>query len=100
MISTINNFSFARTRVLENKRGMRGIQLLYLTFNNNRGCCDDWSYGVNISKRLWHFNIREVAVRDDVQAGDVTVTHLPGKVNIADLFTKEIRVSFRLIGPL
>ena len=74
-------------------------------FNDNRGCCD-WSYGVNISKRLRHFNIREVAVRDDVKAGDITVTHLPGKVNIADLFTKEIRdsahfreMAFRLISP-
>ena len=74
-------------------------------FNDNRGCCD-WSYGVNISKRLRHFNIREVAVRDDVKAGDISVTHLPGRVNIADLFTKEIRdaahfreMAFRLISP-
>ena len=76
-------------------------------FNDNRGCCD-WSYGVNISKRLRHFNIREVAVRDDVKAGDITVTRFtgPGKVNIADLFTKEIRdsahfreMAFRLISP-
>ena len=69
------------------------------------GCCD-WSYGVNISKRLQHFNIQEIAVRDDVQVGDITVTHLPGKVNIADLFIKEIRdfahfreMAFRLISP-
>ena len=74
-------------------------------YNDNRGCCD-WSYGVNISKRLRHFNIREVAVRDDVKAGDISVTHLPGRVNIADLFTKEIRdaahfreMAFRLISP-
>lgn len=45
---------------------------------------------MNISKRLWHFNIREVAVRDGVQAGDVTVTHLPGKVNIADYLQKKL----------
>ena len=31
-------------------------QPFFLMFNDNRGCCD-WSYGVNISKRLRHFNI-------------------------------------------
>lgn len=41
-------------------------------FNDNRGAVD-WSQGLNISKRLRHFNIREVAVRDDVQRGAIKV---------------------------
>ena len=74
-------------------------------FNDNRGAVD-WSSGCNISKRLRHFNIREVAVRDDVDAGDIVIQHLPGKCNIADLFTKEINCNmlfqshaFKLISP-
>ena len=50
----------------------------------------DWSSGCNISKRLRHFNIREVAVRDDVNSGDIVIKHLPKKCNIAAIFTKEI----------
>ena len=74
-------------------------------FNDNRGAVD-WSSGCNISKRLRHFNIREVAVRDDVKAGDIVIFHLPGINNIADLFTKEIScdklfqsLAFQLISP-
>ena len=74
-------------------------------FNDNRGAVD-WSSGCNISKRLRHFNIREVAVRDDVEAGDITIKHLPGKCNIADIFTKEINcntlfqsLAYQLISP-
>ena len=74
-------------------------------FNDNRGAVD-WSSGCNISKRLRHFNIREIAVRDDVKSGDIIISHLPGKVNIADIFTKEITcddhfktLSFQLISP-
>merc|ERR1712146_602328 len=75
-------------------------------FNDNRGAID-WSHGLNISKRLRHFNIREVAVRDDIRDKRVTVSHLPGNVNTADLFTKEIRandhfqtLAFRLVSPM
>lgn len=59
----------------------------------------------DISKRLRHFNICEVAVRDNISTGEITLTHLPGHCNIADLFTKEIRdvahfqeLAFRLIS--
>ena len=60
-------------------------------FNDNRGAVD---------------SIREVAVRDDVKAGDIVIFHLPGINNIADLFTKEISCdklfqsfAFQLISP-
>ena len=74
-------------------------------YNDNRGAVD-WSSGCNISKRLRHFNIREIAVRDDVEAGEISITHLPGKYNIADIFTKEIScdklfqsLAYQLISP-
>ena len=58
-------------------------------FNNNCRAVD-WSSRCNISKRLRHFNIREVSVGDDFASGDIAIHHLPGKCNIADIFTKEI----------
>lgn len=74
-------------------------------FNDNRGAVD-WSSGCNISKRLRHFNIREIAVRDDVESGTIIISHLPGIYNIADIFTKEIScdklfqaLAFQLISP-
>ena len=74
-------------------------------FNDNRGAVD-WSSGCSISKNLRHFNIRDVAVRDDVVSGDVSIKHLPGKCNVSDIFTKEIwndtlfqSLAFQLISP-
>ena len=73
-------------------------------FNDNSGIVY-WSYGKNISKWLRHINIQESAMRDDIDKGDVMLSHLPGNCNIADLFTKEIRdvthfqtMAFRLIS--
>ena len=74
-------------------------------FNDNRGAVD-WSAGCNISKWLRHFNIREIAVRNDVECGDIVISHLPGVHNIADIFTKEIScdklfqsLAYQLISP-
>ena len=68
-------------------------------FNDNRGAVD-WSSGCNISKRLQHFNIREAAVRENVDAGDITIKHLPRKCNITNIFTKEIKIATRCFSPL
>ena len=74
-------------------------------FNDNRGAVD-WSTGCSISKKLRHFNIRDVAVRNDLASGNISISHLPGKCNIADIFTKEIwndtlfqSLAFQLISP-
>ena len=59
-------------------------------YNDNKGAVE-WSSGLNISKKLRHINIREVAVRDAASAKLVDVQHVPGHSNIADLFTKEFK---------
>ena len=41
------------------------------------------------TKGLRYIQIRENAVRESVQSNFVTITHIDGKINIADLFTKE-----------
>ena len=41
------------------------------------------------TKGLRYIQIRENAVREQVQTGLITVEHIDGKANLADLFTKE-----------
>ena len=59
-------------------------------YNDNRGAVD-WSSTGAITKRLRHLNTRHVAIRDAIKAQEVSVFHIPGKVNPADLLTKEHR---------
>jgi hypothetical protein len=59
-------------------------------YNDNKGAIE-WSHGCNISKKLRHLNIREMAVRDAVEAKKVDIKHVPGHSNISDLMTKEFK---------
>jgi hypothetical protein len=74
-------------------------------YNDNRGAVD-WSSGCTVSKKLRHLNIREVAVRDAQKAGIVSISHVPGHSNVADIFTKEHKsdamfyeLAFQLVRP-
>ena len=42
-------------------------------------------------KGLRHLNIRDCAVRDSVLAEEVTIHHIQGIINPADIFTKEMK---------
>ena len=42
-------------------------------------------------KKLRHLNIRELAVLESRNAGEIEIGHIPGKINPADMFTKEDR---------
>jgi hypothetical protein len=73
-------------------------------FNDNQGAIK-WSHGCNISKKLRHLNIREIAVRDGQALKLVDIRHVPGHSNIADFFTKEFKpddtfckLSFQLLS--
>lgn len=59
-------------------------------FADNQGGID-WSHSGAITKRLRHWNIKEVAIRDAIVAGEVTLAKIPGPINPADLFTKEMK---------
>jgi hypothetical protein len=41
------------------------------------------------TKGLRHIQIRENAVRESIQSDLIDVLHIAGKINLADLFTKE-----------
>lgn len=59
-------------------------------WNDNRGTVD-WSLGCSVSKKLRHLNIRELAVRGAEAAGTINISHIDGKINVADLLTKEMK---------
>jgi len=65
---------------------MPGTQTI---FNDNNACVN-WSKRCT-TKGLQHIQMRENLVRENVENQFVSVEHIGGKVNLADLFTKEMR---------
>jgi len=59
-------------------------------FADNQGGID-WAHSAAITKRLRYWNIREVAIRDAISAKEVVLAKIPGAINPADLFTKEMK---------
>jgi hypothetical protein len=59
-------------------------------WNDSCGCVN-WTKGMSVSKKLRHINMRELSVRLYQRLGYVNVRHIPGKRNVADIFTKEIK---------
>jgi hypothetical protein len=71
-----------------------GVRDLFMSgpttiFNDNKACVD-WSK-LTTTKGLRHIQMRENLVRENVEKHLVTVAHVGGKVNMADLFTKEMK---------
>ena len=56
-------------------------------YNDNQACIY-WSHN-NTSKGLRHIQIRENAIRENIQNKTIQISHVDGKTNIADIFTKE-----------
>lgn len=57
-------------------------------WNDNRGCVD-WSKGCTVSRKLRHINMQNLSVRLAQQKQDISIKHVDGKRNIADILTKE-----------
>jgi hypothetical protein len=60
-----------------------------IVFNDNSACIN-WSKKCT-TKGLRHIQMRENRVRENVSSNNVTIQHVCGKTNLADLFTKEMR---------
>ena len=58
-------------------------------FNDNESCVA-WAHNMT-SKRIRHMSLKENSVREWVQDGVVDVLHVSGKLNPADIFTKEMK---------
>ena len=61
-----------------------------ITIFNDNAATVQWSENMT-SRGLCYIQIRENAVREEVQAGNITVEHIQGKHNVSDMFTKEDR---------
>ena len=62
-----------------------------LLFNDNEACIR-WSHNMT-SKAACHIKLCKNSVREWVQDGTIEVEHVSGKINPADIFTKEMRDS-------
>jgi hypothetical protein len=60
-----------------------------LLFNNNDACVK-WSYTMT-SKAACHIELRENSVQEWIQSKLLLVKHVSGKLNLSDIFTKEMR---------
>jgi hypothetical protein len=58
-------------------------------FNDNRACVQ-WSKSTT-SKGLRHIQIKENRIRENILSTFVNIVHIAGKLNIADIFTKEMK---------
>jgi hypothetical protein len=58
------------------------------TVYNDNSACVNWSKNTS-TKGLRHIQIRENAVRESCVNGFIEVKHIPGKLNLSDMFTKE-----------
>ena len=57
---------------------------------NDNAACIKWAHNMT-TKGLRYIQIRENAVREAITNGIITLKHIAGIINIADLFTKEDR---------
>ena len=80
-------------RVLEYKLHFRDINLPInspiLIKNDNQGAIH-WSKGTTTKKMRW-VDLRENLVRENIGNKNIDVMHIPGKLNLSDIFTKEFR---------
>jgi hypothetical protein len=60
-----------------------------IIYNDNKACIN-WSKSAT-TKGLRHVQMRENRIRENVCSKFVTICHVDGKINLADLFTKEMK---------
>jgi len=65
---------------------MPGVNTIY---NDNQACVN-WSQSCT-TKGLRHIQMKENRVRENIEKHFITVKHIEGKLNLADIFTKEIK---------
>ena len=61
-----------------------------IPIKNDNHACVSWSKSTT-TKGMKHLNLRDNFVREAVALKDVVVSHIAGRLNKADLFTKELR---------
>ena len=59
-----------------------------IPIHNDNSACVQWSHNMT-TKGLRYIQMRENAVREQVQKGFIEVKHIAGNQNTADIYTKE-----------
>ena len=57
---------------------------------NDNAACIQWAHNMT-SKKIWHMELQENVVCEWVHNGILNAYHVKGRVNPADIFTKEMR---------
>ena len=55
--------------------------------NDNQGAVQ-WAKGTTTKKMRW-IDLRENLIRENIQQKNIIVSHIPGKMNLSDIFTKK-----------
>ena len=58
-------------------------------YNDNESCVR-WSHNMT-TKQIWHMEMRENTMHEWVHDASIQILHVPGWINPADIFTKEMR---------
>jgi hypothetical protein len=58
-------------------------------FNDNQACVN-WSHS-GTTKGLRHIQMKENHIRENILSNFITIQHVEGRINLADLFTKEMK---------
>jgi hypothetical protein len=71
-----------------------GVRQLFMPttnviYNDNKACME-WSKCAT-TKGLRHIQMRENRVRENIQNHFVSIVHIAGEINLADIFTKEMK---------
>ena len=61
-----------------------------LLFCDNQGAVT-WTHSESVSRNMRQLNLRQCSLRESVRLGEVDPVHIPGPLNPADFFTKEMR---------
>ena len=65
-------------------------------YNDNKACVQ-WSK-CTTTKGLRHIQMKENRVRENILSKFVSISHVDGKVNLADIFTKEMKDTSHFIA--
>ena len=67
-----------------------------MIYNDNKACAQ-WSK-CTTTKGLRHIQMKENRVRENILSKFVSISHVDGKVNLADIFTKEMKDTSHFIA--
>jgi len=65
------------------------MPITLVIYNDNKACVE-WSKNTT-TKGLHHIQIKENPIREIIQSKFISIAHVDGKINLADIFTKEMK---------